>query len=125
MWHVIELFQTHEELLVAELTREVGEMSPEFSAFLATLDNQIAGHESRPVNVGAICAETRDEWGGLEEQAKRRCAHLQLEPVTGSDDRKRNFQRRANGIRPLPPHRVWPLNGKGSHGPCAHPFVVV
>ena len=72
MWHVIELFQTHEELLVAELTREVGEMSPEFSAFLATLDNQIAGHESRPVNVGAICAETRDEWGGLEEQAKRR-----------------------------------------------------
>ena len=47
-------------------------MSPEFSAFLATLDSQVAGPESRPINVGAICAETRDEWGGLEEQAKRR-----------------------------------------------------
>ena len=73
---MIELFQAHEGLLVAELNREVfyecgdeggaedEEMSPEFSAFLATLDSQVAGPESRPINVGAICAETRDECTG-------------------------------------------------------------
>ena len=63
MFHVIKIFEGHEDLLATELKRdEDNKKSEGFKAFLETLDNQEAGHDHRDVNVGAICAATSAEW---------------------------------------------------------------